>query len=133
MEEKRSAYHEAGHAVASHVLDRGTVYSITMEPDLVEGTRAATRGDWGMSMEPTTQELEDEIVVLYAGCAAEARFDSSRAEQARLGAVGDEQQASDWLRWLEDGAAAEGRLRQRAVDLVNEHFDKIEVLESDNM
>lgn len=89
------AYHEAGHALALHVLSPETVFaSITIQPEGNSGGHVATTRNTGFEqiyLNSLEHALES-IVILLAGRAAEVRqFGQLRADS---GAVSDIQKAT---------------------------------------
>jgi hypothetical protein len=118
------AYHEAGHFVVAHVLGLG-VLDVTIEPK--GETLGRVESDEG---EPTSVEsLLHQVIELYAGYEAWVRFDPSSEEKARLGASEDDEQANGYLLRLgKKGPDQERELRERAKQLVEEHWRAIEAL-----
>ena len=70
-----TAYHEAGHAVVAYVLGR-LVHKVTVEPGKSEfGASRLGVCRLGKGRHKASQDqLEDEVIILFAGMAAEARF-----------------------------------------------------------
>lgn len=113
-----TAYHEAGHAVASLALGRG-VRRVSIVPDLAAGTLGLATNHGLPSFRPdvrddapTQAKAEREILILLAGPAAEERFTGRRnragaagdhaaaAAALALSLCGDEDEASAFLAWL---------------------------------
>ncbi|MGE5508752.1 MAG: AAA family ATPase [Chitinophagales bacterium] len=87
-EQRRIAYHEAGHAVVSEVLRPGSVSAVTVT------SRGGALGYMRQSPQDdqylyTKEELLDQIAVAVAGAAAEETFFGGRS----TGSTGDFQQA----------------------------------------
>lgn len=118
---RATAYHEAGHAVATYFLGRaGRVKRVTIVPDPKQDTlgcmhHAGARRrfrpdiDWDGA---TRLRLEAEIMILLAGGIAEARAtgprapggctrDDEHAADLALYAGASERQADPFLKWLE--------------------------------
>lgn len=119
------AHHEAGHAVASYALGRfDSVYRVTIVPTndylgIVDGS---------FDDDGTQACVEDHITGLYAGFAAQVRFDHVSEERARAGASDDDAKADDLMRFLPREGADESVFRDRAASLVEQHWPKIEAL-----
>jgi len=123
---ERCAYHEAGHAVAHYTLGHGTVYGITIIPNEATGNLGSTNAqDMDIS---TPEDVENEVICLYAGAAAEVRFDPGCRDEILAGAEGDDEQAADWLASLGYGPQDEARLRERAAALVDDRWPQIDAL-----
>lgn len=93
---ERTAYHEAGHAVAAFLMRR-RVLSVTIVPDEDAGSLGHNRYGVLPNIHPdyeidsrTVRVIEREIVVSLAGWAAEARLDASARREASY--LGDD----DW-------------------------------------
>jgi len=72
---KGTAYHEAGHVVAAYRFHHG-IDSVTIRPDKEKGRLGAAVTEDAWSPDGTAEEM---IVVLYAGRAAQLRFDPKAA------------------------------------------------------
>lgn len=84
--------------------------------------------DQSMIAEYHPEDVENEIVILYAGAAAELMFDPSRRRAVRAGARSDDAKARDLLRLYLGRPDREAELRQRAKTLVAAHWHDITVL-----
>jgi hypothetical protein len=129
-----TAYHEAGHFVTRHHLtpeeDPGPVSII---PDAgVDGFHSAV-------VPQALDVVPDFITVLYAGAAAELRFDPSRDAEVRSGSRTDDMAAATLLRGGFEGLGPglgehrEEELRERARALVAEHWREIQALATELM
>lgn len=116
MRDRSVAYHEAGHAVAAYRFNL-LLGKITIEP--AEGKEGSSESEGGWSDGPTARE---QIVVLYAGRAAEALFFPD-AEQH--GYEQDEESAAYLLRFQPD---AEQELRAEAANIVSANREAIRAL-----
>jgi hypothetical protein len=99
-----TAIHEAGHAVAQYVLgiDTGMV-SVLPQP----GSLGRSTGDEAYSLNRQKKvgdewrvddvEVKKDIIVLFAGYAAQVRWEPAVAKEAKLGSATDDRQANDLL------------------------------------
>ena len=113
------AYHEAGHAVISYRLDF-YLGSATIVPDHHQGTEGSQSGE---STWPDGSRDADYIVSLYAGGAAQRRFNPA-AEGKGCGQ--DDEKAGELLQSHPD--LNEERLRKRSHELVAKHWPEIEAV-----
>lgn len=125
------AHHEAGHAVARHVLFPSTFCHFV---------RVIRRGDYlgehawefPLSAKPTEIEIESAVVTLCAGFAAHLHLVANDTRRARLWASDDDSEAARFLAMLDldaDGLQeTEARLRERASSLVDAEWPAIEAL-----
>ncbi len=130
-----AAYHEAGHFVAQYRLtpDDGTERVSIVPGEGTLGHHAPASGledhfrlrDGVAEYDPAA--VEAEIVILYAGAAADLHLDPSREEEVRAGAGSDDAKAAELLR-DHLGRNRERDLRQRAADFVAEHWREIEAV-----
>lgn len=95
-----TAYHEAGHAVADVRGGLGCG-GVTIAADAKARSLggAGHMNDWTTSPAPKTQEAiaQASLISLYAGFAAELRFDPKGHQAAQLGATGDFEKARELL------------------------------------
>lgn len=111
-----AAYHEAGHAVIATRYGHSTG-SLTIEPDDERGINgsAMTESEWADGSKDREQ-----IVVLYAGYAAQKKFDPT-ADPG--GSSLDNERASELLR--NNPEFTEGELRDEARQLVDNNWEQI--------
>lgn len=116
---EQRAYHEAGHAVVGYCLglDLGPA---TIIPDEEAGTEGVSSSE---SPVCDGSRYEGNIVSLYAGGAAQRRFDPTAGDS---GCGRDNEEAAALLGDHYD----ESTLRQRAEELVESHWGKIEAVAS---
>lgn len=140
--ERFAAYHEAGHFVAHLRLVSDEVSAgITIVGDPEQGTDGhfsselaeSAFADESEADDPA--ELEDWIVVLYAGAEAELHLDPAREKEVLEGGQKDEEQATRLMSKLDQGSPSgaasrtdRAQLRQRARTLVSEHWEEIEAI-----
>jgi hypothetical protein len=128
------AHHEAGHFVAAYFMQPGgsDYASVTIQPS---GDAAGLH-----SCEPppldNEEQIERAIVQLYAGYAAQVRFDPSAEESAKRTASSDDAQAEEWLDLLRLTKPAKRarhveRLRRNAAGLVSDHWHAVVALAND--
>ncbi len=136
---RRTAYHEAGHFLATHRLNE----AIFSGQRVLEGLSIVPRGDSlgreegelfvgdaaGL-VEATEAEVEAVVIELYAGRVAEARCDPNLPpEQLKAGARSDDEKAAELLARLPgDPRENEARLRKRADYLVWSEWSGVEAL-----
>lgn len=131
---ERTAHHEAGHLVVEYKISGGLCSGeVTIRPRPVEGIlgHASSEEPWPtimhddgpVSFDP--EVLENEILSLYAGLAAESRFDPEGTDPR--GAWADNEKAAEWLRF-HPNPPAEETLRARAAALVETHWTAIDAL-----
>lgn len=118
-----TALHEAAHFVAAYVCGRHRyVYTISVRAS--KNTAGSVSGEEGVESQA---DAEDAIVVLYAGFAASVRSDPKREDHHRDSACHDDEVADRlMLEWELSRDDAEPRLRERAGQLVEDHWGKIE-------
>lgn len=116
-----TAFHEAGHFVASLEREGFVRQEISIVPDDERQSlgHSTTEDPWPRPEESgwrfAVEEVEALVVELFAGYAAQVRrFPSARAA-ARLGASTDNERARDYLRSLPKGSRARLRARTRRV------------------
>jgi Peptidase family M41 len=124
------AFHEAGHFVAKHVLHRAPPYVVTICPE--DDALGQNKGDLALPAEVTTTELENLLVTLFAGRAAQLRFRPEQKKEAKAGAVDDDAKATELMKLLGFSRAENRRwersLRTRAGILVTRHWKAIRSL-----
>ncbi|HVV53264.1 MAG TPA: hypothetical protein VHO06_26635 [Polyangia bacterium] len=126
---ERTAYHEAGHFVASRALELDDTHSISIIPDDERGTAGHAVTDsmerWVDERENPSPEKRKKLVVsLCAGFAAQRRFDPDEPEDnARAGAEDDFQKARLWGDALD---LEQGLLE--AHTLVTDHWATVEIV-----
>jgi hypothetical protein len=127
------AHHEAGHFVAAYVhATHESIDSVTI--DLAGTTAGVNSGEYPLCERPSVREIHNLIVGLFAGHAAEVRFDPSRDTDgtARPSSSGDDEKADTHLRWVckskKERAQLEDRLRRQARALVDEHWAAVVAL-----
>ena len=82
---ERTAYHEAGHAIAA-IRHRVRLYKASIVREATSSGRVSTRNAlWHLDLEtdtssPTRRRIEDQVMVLLAGPAAEAYFVEERRD-----------------------------------------------------
>ena len=127
------AHHEAGHFVADYfhaTYERIDAVTIVPSGDAAGQNTGRHPLDEGCS----NSEIAKAIIGLFAGRAAEVRYDASREIEARSSAGDDEEKAATFLRWLCHGKGKrkrddlEMRLRARAASLVEEHWAAVSAL-----
>ncbi len=127
--EQHVAYHEAGHFVVGRAFGSEHSYHVTIVPHGDSAGQLA--GEYPLGDTFDDADVEAVIVELFAGYAAQVRFDPSSREWARTTADDDDEEAKDFIGLLstnEDPAEVEQRLRCRAAELVAEHWPSIEAL-----
>ncbi len=114
------AYHEAGHRVASYRLFPDRVRGrVTILPEGEAAGHCFEEGLWARDR----RSIEAQVVMMYAGAAAELLLDRSRTEQVRAGARSDDAVAEELLGGI--GLELEPPLRRRAQAFVAEHWSEI--------
>jgi ATP-dependent Zn protease len=116
---KRIAYHEAGHAVAAYRF-KHEADTISIVPDPLTGILGFSREEYE-SMDGSTSV--EQIIVLYAGWAAEHKYDSNSNP---LESVGDTEKAGYLLQYIE--GETESILRIKTEKIINENWNAIEAL-----
>jgi hypothetical protein len=130
------AHHEAGHSVAAHVLRSGASMAYAEITVVPRGdTLGQHSGESGLGENPSPQEIENKIVELFAGYAAEVKHSPERQEAARGTASDDDQQAEVLFGWLglkgDKLRERETWLRLRTKALIEEHWTATTALASD--
>lgn len=132
-----TAYHEAGHAVASHVLKYAPkTKKLTIEPEPEFGNLGHALAFFMPSLKPdleddlkTMARLEARVIVLLAGPESERKY-TGRYNNA--GAAGDHADAADYALRMDSNstcmAAHREYCRQRAIQLVDHQWKMIEKL-----
>ncbi len=118
-----TAFHEAGHAVMALIVGR-SVHKVTIAPGQMHAGRGLRLGECRMEhgrSKAAKDWIEDEVLILLAGMAAEARF---TGEYCRRGASQDLRNVH---RLLEHRAGSERQLDR----LVRRLLDKTEHLLND--
>ena len=120
-----TAYHEAGHGVVAyrfgHYLD---ILSIVPDDDGRLGF-SRSEGTWIVPSKELMQSKDrQQIVVLYAGFAAQRRFDRNAD---REGSESDDEEADQLLQFQPEGTT-EAVLRSEAERLVHENWPQIEAV-----
>jgi ATP-dependent Zn protease len=114
MNKKRSdAYHEAGHAVAAYRFGH-EVGKITIVSEGYKAGSSKIEAEWA--------DKSKYIIVLYAGYAAESKFDKDADK--RLSSGDDEKAAA----LLEHHNETETSLRMRAKKIIDENWEIIEAI-----
>lgn len=132
-ETKRTTYHEAGHYVVLHYL-LPRRWGIELSIKKKEG-KLGHIVDEGLGDNPSDDEIEREIVVLYAGYASEIHCDPDCRKRARIQAGEDFEKAEDLMaalaRSADDREATDERLQLWANDSIVKYWPVIEVLASE--
>lgn len=133
--EAHVAHHEAGHFVARHVLVGLNANSnLSLARDAEGGFTGTSPSldpppypspDFSRD-DPATLELQ--VVILFAGAAAELRFDPARQDDVRLMARGDLDLAAEWISNGLKDAEREQELKLAAATLVAQHWPAIHAL-----
>ncbi len=117
------AYHEAGHRVASYRLFPDRVRGrVTILPSGETAGHCFEEGSWGHDR----PSMEAQVVMMYAGAAAELLLDASRTEEVRAGARSDDAVAEELLGGI--GLELAPSLRRRATAFVTEHWSEIDAV-----
>jgi len=113
IDKRQIAHHEAGHAVIAYRFKHG-LGSLTIRPNENASTlgSCSSEGEW----QDGSRDRE-QIIVLYAGFAAERAYNPKADKQ---GAAGDELKAANLLQ-----PGSESTLRARAEQLVQENWIQI--------
>jgi Peptidase family M41 len=126
--ETATAYHEAGHAVAFHVL-RGSAPARGAAIRAGRGLLGQTRDvrlPSHADREPAS--IEADVVFAYAGAAAELHFEPEvDLEEVRAGARDDDERAAELLDFL-GAASRESEFRARAECLIRECWPLVEAV-----
>jgi hypothetical protein len=131
-----SAVHEAAHFVAHVRLRPSHVWPMEVSIEK-QGSSLGRFVAEGLGEADGLEQAENEIVVLYAGAAAELLKDATRSSIVRGGAASDDRQAeavmSIWLaaRTKKQRQALQSRLRKRAQTFVRDHWAEVEALATD--
>lgn len=126
------AHHEAGHFVAAYFLGIADgVFEITIQPSAC-GAVLGNVDREGLDDEASQREIERAAIELFAGYAAEVRFDPRHLDMARRHAGSDDERAAELLAILgfEEPmrAALKSGLRANAASLIEEHWDAVTAL-----
>jgi len=114
--EKSTAYHEAGHALAAYRFGHyGGIITIVAKEGL-----AGSSNSEGESFDGST-DIE-QTIVLYAGFAAEIRYDENAN---KLGSLSDDERASALLKFHNE---TESNLRIKARELIDSNWTIIEAI-----
>jgi hypothetical protein len=116
-----TAYHEAAHSV---VLFRATGSGANPVSIVARDGILGSASDSGVLDTTSADDIEAEIVSLYAGGHAQRRIDPTSGSD---GCDGDEEDAEMWLTRL-GATARESELRERSFLLVNQLWDEIEAV-----
>ena len=127
---KLTAYHEAGHAIAAHRLDnRILIHSLSIRSEA--GSLGQFRSE-GLEARASDEQIQNEIIVLYAGEAAEA-FAGVKAIRREEGLVySDLIKARDLLDVLHKPEMKE-QLRAKAEALVSGDENALHMIASELM
>ena len=129
-----TAHHEAGHWVTSDALFPSRVRAgiDVLKKDGRLGASTEEEVWWAEDPEADRQEFENEVVVLYAGHAAEVLLDSEIAQEHLPGSWDDDEKALDILELLESDEGSrsklEMRLRKQAADIVERRWPAVQLL-----
>jgi hypothetical protein len=135
MTKEHVDHHEAGHFVAAYFMgthERLTAVTIVPKGDAAgrnEGDGSDPLGD-----DCSEQEVRNLVVELFAGYAADVRFDPAREGDggARAGAEDDDAKAKVRLGWISkhkrEREKLEDYLRRLAAALVEEHWTAVTAL-----
>jgi hypothetical protein len=131
--EESFAHHEAGHFVAAYIYAmHESITAVSMAAD--GDTAGANHGDGSLPLAEygSLEDVKHLIVGLYAGYAAEVKFDPSRKEVARRTASHDDEEAERWIEALypqrRERAERAQNLRFIAATLVSEHWPAVAAL-----
>jgi ATP-dependent Zn protease len=115
-EEKATAYHEAGHALAAYRFGH---YGgrITIVPNGDRVGRSLSEAEWGDG----STDIE-QIIVLFAGLASESKYN---ADANKLGSSDDDEKAADLLERTNE---TESSLRKKAKELIDKNWQIIEAI-----
>lgn len=124
---RATAYHEAAHLVAGHLLTpRAGQLELSIE------RRGDTLGRviaGGIQDGDGVREVEGMIVFLFAGYAAEMRLDPDAEQSARIGANDDFDAADEHVKYLTRGVVARNHRRdallKRTHRFVRDHWKEI--------
>lgn len=115
-EEKATAYHETGHALAGYRFGHyGGEITIVQKSNIVG--RSVSESEWCDG----SKDIE-QIIVLYAGFASESKY-SKNAN--KLGSSNDDEKAADLLERTNE---TESNLRIKAKDLIDKNWMIIEAI-----
>jgi len=118
-EKEQTAYHEAGHAVVSYRLRPDNGYGISI---------IAKDGSLGRFFSEglinNTDECLQEVIILYAGYAAEKAFSPDTSPG---GSCDDDEKAQGLLVHIDE---SEDKLRGQAADLIRENWRAVEAIAS---
>lgn len=115
-EEKATAYHEAGHALAAYRFDHyGGRITIIPEGDTVGSS--LSEGEWGDG----SKDIE-QIIVLYAGFTAESKYNKNAN---KLASSSDDAKAADLLQRTNE---TESNLREKTKKIIDKNWTIIEAI-----
>jgi ATP-dependent Zn protease len=125
------AHHEAGHYVAAYFdAMHDSIFRVTIAPS--SGVAGRNTGEHPLGEEWSAREAHQVVVGLYAGYAAEVRFDPSREREARLCASSDDEIADALLRSICKARTErwewEQLSRSRAAAVIVEHWHAVTAL-----
>lgn len=123
-ERQRTAYHEAGHAVAAYRggFDSNYLCAVSTVPDPGKGTFGwACYADQFSDID--SPEMEAWLLSMFAGYAAELQFCPREAERIHLTAASDFEKAAPWLAIREE---SEGVWIAKAAEFVQREWEAIE-------
>ncbi len=118
---RRTAYHEAAHAVVLYRTAGHVGGHVTIIPKPIEGGLALGAAFDGLSDSLNLEHMEATLLSLYAGGHAQRQLDPSCGEE---GCGGDEEQADRLLR-LHGWECREQELRDRSLTLTRQHWTEI--------
>jgi len=116
FELKSTAFHEAGHAIAAYRFNHGCGTVTILATEELAGS-SLSEPEW-----PDGSTDIEQIIVLYAGYAAQKRFDPNAD---RLGSSSDDDAASELLKFTNE---TESDLRQRADAVVEKDWEIIKII-----
>ena len=120
------AYHEAAHCVIGFVLDGTVPYTLTINLPDGSDTVGECDGEHPIQVGVTAEGIENAIVSLYAGFAAQVEFDPTNEELYKSHASDDDDKADKFLSYLGSDRKELGKkLRDRAKELVQENWSTI--------
>jgi hypothetical protein len=114
--EKQTAFHEAGHAVTDLVLGHAPDFSSIIKKGDTLGREEQMDGD-----EFSVEGMEDLVISLYAGAAAEKKI-TNDLKSVMGGANSDYKKAEEYLRSLR---STKEELEQRADELIRKHWSLV--------
>ena len=124
MEEKNTAYHEAGHAVIAIRFDH-LGEKISIIPEINESGSGITLGFVNTEDSYSLSEDREKIIFLYAGFYAELKHDPHASQSC---SASDFDSAEHLLQFQPTGSDVE--LRDIAYKMVNDNWPQIEAVSS---